>query len=187
MTLAIQGIPTGATRSQVTREQYEVLAISLAPRLKRAAIRLAFPDMALAEDLVQNALVRGYQMILEGRFEAGDSSLSWFIRGITTDYLAHLRKHRRCEVLPPGSGVFLDRSAVDTPESLLIGETISEQLAIAMDQLPPDQRDCIELVDLSQCSYVEAARILRVPVGTVRSRLSRARLFVAGRLITSKE
>jgi RNA polymerase sigma-70 factor (ECF subfamily) len=171
----------------MTREQYEAFAIALAPGIKRAAARLAFPDMALAEDLVQTALVRGYQMMLEGRFVPGGGSLSWFIRGVTTDYLAHRRKHGRCRVLSPDSSVFLDRSAEETPESVVMNDLESENLSLALDQLPPDQRACIELVDLAECSYIEAAGILEIPVGTVRSRLSRARLFIASRLTLTED
>ncbi len=166
----------------MSREQYEVYAIGIAPALKRAATRLAFPDHALAEDLVQCALIRGYQMMLAGRFEVTGGALSWFIRGITGDFLAHRRKHHRCDVVPSDSDIFQDVRCGDTPESLLVSEVISDKLSLALSQLPTEQRDCIELVDLAELSYLEAARILKVPVGTVRSRLSRARLFVASKL-----
>jgi RNA polymerase sigma-70 factor (ECF subfamily) len=166
----------------MTREDYEVLALKLAPALKRASVRLAFPDLALAEDLVQTALVRGYQMMLDGRFVPGEGSLTWFLRTVTNDFLAHRRKHGRCHVVPPDSGVFIDRASAATPESLLLAEAKSERLMLALDGLPPEQRACVELVDLAECSYAEAADALGVPVGTVRSRLSRARLFVAGHM-----
>jgi RNA polymerase sigma-70 factor (ECF subfamily) len=90
-------------------------------------------------------------------------------------------------VLSPESSVFLDRSAEETPESVVMSDIESENLSLALDQLPPDQRACIELVDLAECSYIEAAGILEVPVGTVRSRLSRARLFIASRLTLTED
>lgn len=164
------------------REQYEAFVIPLTQNLMRAAIRLTYPDLALAEDLVQASLIRGYQMLIEGRFEAGPASLSWFIRGITCDFLAHRRKERRCDVLPPDSSVFANAVEPDTPETILVEPTLSEEIAEALDLLPVDQRACIELIDFAQCSYVEASRILGVPVGTVKSRLSRARLQIGGQL-----
>ncbi len=187
MFLGSSAVATGVARCQMTREQYEALARKVAPGLKRAAVRLAFPDIALAEDLVQSALVRGYQLMLEGQFEPGIGAFSWFVRGVTCDFFAHRRKHGRCDVLPPGSNVFVNQPSGDTPESLLFDEMKSERLWSALEQLPSEQRACIELVDLAECSYMEAARILEVPVGTVRSRLSRARLFVAGRIAVAEE
>ncbi len=171
----------------MTREQYESFVIPLSPSMMRAAMRLAYPDVSLAEDLVQTAMIRGYQMMLDGRFEPTGGSLSWFIRGITCDFLAHRRKENRCDVLPPESNVFTQEQDADTPESLIVNPTISEDISRALDMLPPDQRACLELVDLAECSYVEAARILKVPIGTVRSRLSRARLFVCGELTNFQE
>ncbi|MEX2242626.1 MAG: sigma-70 family RNA polymerase sigma factor [Fimbriimonadaceae bacterium] len=187
MFLGYSALATGVARRQMTREQYEALAKKVAPGLKRAAVRLAFPDVALAEDLVQAALVRGYQLMLEGQFEPGTGAFSWFVRGVTCDFFAHRRKHGRCDVLPPESNVFVNQSAGETPESLLFEGMKSERLWSALEQLPVEQRACIELVDLAECSYVEAARILEVPVGTVRSRLSRARLFIAGRMVAAEE
>lgn len=150
-------------------------------------MRLTYPDVALAEDLVQTAMIRGYQMMLDGRFEPTAGSLSWFIRGISCDFLAHRRKDKRSDVLPLESNVFALAEDPSTPATILDGLTLSEEITSALDQLPADQRACLELVDLAECSYQEAARILNVPVGTIRSRLSRARLFLCGHITKSKE
>lgn len=174
-------------KPSMTRDQYELFVIPLSAPMMRAATRLTYPDIGLAEDLVQTAMLRGYQMMLDGRFEATGGSLTWFIRGITCDFLAHRRKDRNNEVLPDDSAVFAYAEDLHTPESILDSITLSEELSLALDQLPADQRACLELVDLAECSYVEAAKILKVPVGTIRSRLSRARLFVSERLTRSKE
>ncbi len=171
----------------MTREQYESYVIPLSPSMMRAAMRLTYPDVALAEDLVQTAMIRGYQMMLDGRFEPTAGSLSWFIRGITCDFLAHRRKDKRNDVLPPESNVFALAEDENTPATILDSFTLSEEISSALDQLPADQRACLELIDLAECSYQDAARILKVPVGTIRSRLSRARLFVCGQITKSKE
>ncbi|MEI8281215.1 MAG: RNA polymerase sigma factor [Armatimonadota bacterium] len=171
----------------MTREQYERFVMPLSQSLMRAALRLTYPDLALAEDLVQASMIRGYQLLTEGRFEAGPGSLSWFIRGITCDFLAHRRKERRCDIMPPDSSVFANIEELETPESLFIAPTMSEEISEALDQLPADQRACIELIDFAECSYIEASRILGVPVGTVKSRLSRARLTVGGQLTRDLE
>ena len=179
MTLALGSSLIADRVPSMTSEQYESFVVPLSPSMMRAAMRLTYPDVSLAEDLVQTAMIRGYQMMLDGRFEATGGSLSWFIRGITCDFLAHHRKNSRSDVLPPESAVFALAEDSDTPESILDRLTLSESVSLALDQLPPDQRACVELVDLAECSYQDAARILNVPVGTVRSRLSRARLFLS--------
>jgi RNA polymerase sigma-70 factor, ECF subfamily len=187
MTLAMGANMLGEVKPSMTREQYEAFVIPLAPAMMRTATRLAYPDVSLAEDLVQAAMLRGYQMMLDGRFEPTAGSLSWFIRGITCDFLAHRRKDNRSDVTSPDSILFEQVEDHNTPETILVGQTLSEDISNALDLLPPDQRACLELVDLADCSYLDAARILKVPVGTVRSRLSRARLFVCGQLTNSPE
>jgi RNA polymerase sigma-70 factor (ECF subfamily) len=177
----------GEVAPLMSRDQYEAFVIPLAPKMMRAATRLAYPDVSLAEDLVQTAMLRGYQMMLEGRFEPTPGSLSWFIRGISCDFLAHRRKDTRSEVTSPDSSLFEQIVDTDTPESIFVNQMLSEHVSNALDLLPPDQRACLELVDLAECSYHDAARILKVPVGTVRSRLSRARLFVCSQLTNSSE
>jgi RNA polymerase sigma-70 factor, ECF subfamily len=182
MTLAMGANILNDVKPSMTRDQYEAFVIPLAPAMMRAATRLAYPDVSLAEDLVQAAMLRGYQMMLDGRFEGTPGSLSWFIRGITCDFLAHRRKDNRSEIMSPDSLLFEQIEESATPESILVEQTLSEHVSLALDQLPPDQRACIELVDLAECSYQDAARMLKVPVGTVRSRLSRARLFLCEQL-----
>jgi RNA polymerase sigma-70 factor (ECF subfamily) len=187
MTFAIGLKAPNMGKPSMTRDQYESFVLPMSKSLMRAALRLTYPDLELAEDLVQTSMIRGYQMLLEGRFEPGPGSLSWFIRGITCDFLAHRRKEKRCDVLPPESSIFEIFEEPDTPESLLIEPTLSEDIVAALDQLPAEQRECIELIDFAECSYIEASRILNVPVGTVKSRLSRARLFVGSHLTSTRE
>lgn len=163
----------------MTREEYEKYAISLSGRLLKVATRLAYPDFALAEDLVQSALVKGYLAVLEGKFEAEKGGLAWLTNAITFDYLTIIRKRKRSDLVDPDSVIFTNLADESNPEKELSKDLLSSEMAEALSQLTEDQRQCIELIDLAEMSYEEAADFLNLPIGTVRSRLSRGRYAVA--------
>ena len=72
------------------RARYEALARQLAKALHGFAWRLVRPDHELAEDLVQNALVTGYRLYVEDRFDPTLGALTWFATTIRNDFLACL-------------------------------------------------------------------------------------------------
>ena len=69
----------------------------------------------------------------------------------------------------------LRASRADQPETALLEATFDEPVERAVASLSPDLRACIELVDIGELDYAETAQTLNVPIGTVRSRLFRAR------------
>lgn len=73
-------------------------------------------------------------------------------------------------------------SAADTPGVALLAETLDEELETALRRLSEGLRRCVVLVDIEGREYAEAAQLLGIPVGTVRSRLSRARVQLFGLL-----
>ena len=75
---------------------------------------------------------------------------------------------RAADAPPPGSLM----PAVETPESLLIRETLGPELQAAIDALPDAFRQAVWLRDVEEFSYAEIARMLEIPLGTVKSRLS---------------
>jgi RNA polymerase sigma-70 factor (ECF subfamily) len=153
--------------------------------LRRAARRLCRGDEDRAQDLAQDTLLRAYDACLCGRFQEGANTRAWFLRILTNlsinDY--HQRRRRRdhldFDVLTSGgeAGPAQTQAApADTPGVALLAETLDEELEQALAMLSEVLRRCVVLVDLEGREYAEAAQILGVPVGTVRSRLSRARL-----------
>lgn len=162
-----------------TDAQYESLVRDLLSKLNRFAARLAYPDVDLARDLVQDCIIKGYQHFRSGQLEIGPTTQAWMLRVIRNDYLMYKRKHRRVteSVDAPNAAEI----PVDHSEAFSSAE-VRHYLQEAMESLPEDQREVVVLVDIQQLNYEEAAEVLSVPVGTVRSRLSRARLKLAGKL-----
>jgi len=85
---------------------------------------------------------------------------------------------RATDAPPPGSGA----GRVDTPETLLLRDTLAPELQSAIDALPETFREAVWLRDVEEFSYAEIAEMLGVPIGTVMSRISRGRHLLFERL-----
>ena len=134
-------------------------------------------DPTLAEDVVQDAALRALRYF--GSFRGGDGR-AWILRIVRNTAYEHLkRRSGRAEV---SLGWATDRADavglgihVPDPEAQYSGLQDRERLTSALAALPIEQRECIVLCELEQLSYKDIARITQVPIGTVMSRLSRAR------------
>lgn len=144
--------------------------IALTPRLRRHARGLVH-DVSRADDLVQDTLERAWRyrwrFQLRPRLGAageGDGLFAWLL---TIMHRLHLNALRRPDRID------LTESPPDIPVNDDPG--LRRDLLRALASLPEDQRAVLLLVSLEQFAYKEAAEVLGVPVGTVMSRLSRAR------------
>jgi RNA polymerase sigma-70 factor (ECF subfamily) len=123
-----------------------------------------------AEDLVQETYAR---VLARPRFMRNDDDLGYLVQALRNTYFAQLRKEKR---QPRGDSIDVESDPIDQrghmqPER----EAESRELYAAIPQLPDDYRFALVAVDVTGLSYEEAAKALGVPVGTVRSRLFRAR------------
>ena len=135
------------------------------PRLRRYA-RALTGDVTRADDLVQDTLERALAKL--NLWQPGTDLRAWLFTLMHNLFLNQIRAHR-----PPDSA--LD-DALDVPVSGGQMEALgARDIHAALARLPEQQREVMLLVGLEQFGYDEAARILGVPVGTVMSRLSRAR------------
>ncbi|KHK54034.1 RNA polymerase sigma70 [Ralstonia sp. A12] len=145
--------------------------IALTPRLRRHARGLV-GDAARADDLVQDTLERAWRFRwrfqLRPRFGAArgesDGLFAWLLTIMHRLHLNAVRRPDRIEL-------------TDTPPDIPVDEDpgLRRDLLRALATLPEDQRAVLLLVGLEQLAYKEAADVLGVPLGTVMSRLSRAR------------
>lgn len=172
------GIGDGGRRSiDEIKAEFEAYVRANISKLNSMALGFTHPDHDLAKDLVQEALLKGFRYFREGKLQLDQRAKSWFATVIQNDFLMHRRKFKRIADEPDLESV--DESSTQEHEAV----STREVLMRALDQLPEDQRQVVVLIDLQEMDYQEAADAIGVPVGTVRSRLSRARLKLAGMLV----
>ncbi|GAA5142338.1 RNA polymerase sigma factor RpoE [Thalassotalea piscium] len=131
-------------------------------------------------DVVQEAFIKAYRALPNFR---GDSAFyTWLYRIAVNSAKNHLVAGNR---KPPGSDVEIEDAEIydegdalretASPEKLLLAKEIKETIFSTIEQLPEDLRTAINLRELEGLSYEEIATIMECPVGTVRSRIFRAR------------
>lgn len=136
------------------------------PRLRRYAAAL-LRDRAHADDLVQDTLERGLKKF--SLFRRGTDLRAWLFSIMHNLYVNNVRAAAMTPTMTlEGANGIHDPADTDGTAALL-------DLSSALERLDPAQREIILLIGLEQLSYEETARILDIPIGTVMSRLSRAR------------
>ena len=151
---------------QMHEDQYQQEILPCVPELSRTALRLT-RGATHADDLVQETLTRAWQA--RASFQPGTNARAWTQRILFNTYVNHYRKTKR------------EREALDELRKMLASEArprregFGDEVAAALRALQPEFREAVELVDLGDLSYQDAADRLRCPVGTVMSRLHRGR------------
>ena len=163
--------------SFTTRRQLEALR----PRLYRLAYTWCH-DGHLADDLVQDALAKALDRAGQLRDEA--ALLPWLFSILNNCWRDHLRGRRDLLDVDDIDEAVLAHDA--SPETLYASRQTTLRVRQALAGLPLGQRQVLTLVDLEECAYAEVARILDIPVGTVMSRLSRARQALKQRLLADQ-
>jgi RNA polymerase sigma-70 factor (ECF subfamily) len=126
-----------------------------------------------AQDIVQDAFLRAFKFF--AGFRGGDAR-AWLLRIVRNSFYDWLRHHRRAETQTP-----FDEQAGDgaddapAPDTALIDKADREMLGQALEALPAEFREALVLRELEGLSYKEIADVAEVPLGTVMSRLARAR------------
>ncbi len=126
-----------------------------------------------AQDVVQDASLRALKFF--GGFRGGNSR-AWFLTIVRNTFYNWLEKNRPREISTAGDEELLaveDPSV--NPEHLLARSANAEAVRGAIERLPVEFREITVLRELEECSYKEIAEIAGVPIGTVMSRLARAR------------
>ena len=128
-------------------------------------------DEALAEDLVQDTLTRALERA--GQLRDAERFEPWLFAILANRWRDHLRSLRPHEDIDELEDLLPDGG--DSPERADERGEIVDQVRAAVARLPLGQRQVLTLVDLEECSYAEVSSILDIPIGTVMSRLCRAR------------
>jgi RNA polymerase sigma-70 factor (ECF subfamily) len=148
-------------------QAFKAELIELLPSLRAFARSLAH-NAAQADDLVQDTLVKALANV--DRFEQGTNLRAWLFTILRNHYYSQLRKSKR--EIEDAEGRHAARIAVRPEQD---GTVDLEDFKVAFAQLAPDHREVLSLVGASGCSYEEAAQICGCAVGTIKSRVNRAR------------
>ena len=162
--------PAGAIdRGDDANRRFGDQLIATLPKLRRFARGLA-GSVSDADDLVQAACERA--LARANQFQEGTRFDSWMYRIVQTIWIDQLRAR---DVRKEESEVPEDRLGTDAPARAVEARLALGEVRRAVGCLPPEQRATLLLVTVEGLSYKEAAAVVGVPVGTIMSRLARAR------------
>lgn len=169
---------------------YELLVLKYQRRIQRLIGRMV-RDVDLVEDIAQETFLRAYRALHQFRGDAqfytwlyriavntAKKALMDLKRDPTVTEAAWRTSDDEDETSRPGNEPIAD----ETPESLLAAKEIGAVVQAAMDALPSDLREAVILREIEGLSYEEIAAVMQCPIGTVRSRIFRAREAVSARI-----
>jgi len=152
-------------------EDIKLEMVALVPRLRRFAYAIS-GSRDEGEDLVQSACLRALDRL--DQYQPGTRLDSWMYRIVQTTWIDRTRRRgRRVEVSNPDHLARTSDGGLGAREAE--DRLTLERVRAAMAKLPEDQRVVLALVAIDGCSYKDAAETLEIPIGTVMSRLARAR------------
>jgi RNA polymerase sigma-70 factor (ECF subfamily) len=171
---------------QGEKQAFDVLVLKYQNKIIQLVYRYVH-DQEEARDVAQEAFIKAYKAL--GRFRGDSAFYTWLYRiAINTAKNYLVASGRR----PPKSDIDAqDAEQYDgatglkeyaTPERLLLRDEIQDSIATAIDELPDELRTAITLRELEGLSYEEIAQTMDCPIGTVRSRIFRARDAIDTRL-----
>lgn len=151
--------------------------------LYRVALRLT-ADATLAEDLVQDTMLKAYRSWRQ--YRPGTNAKGWLLTILRNTFINDYRRRKHepvamdIEAVAPHA---LDRSIAETdPEGSFFAQIVDDKVIEAVDALPTEFREVLALSDIEGMSYADIAKTLQIPVGTVKSRLFRARRLLQATL-----
>jgi len=159
---------------------FEAAAVPFVDALYNTALRMTRNPQD-AEDLVQETYLKAYKYY--DKFTEGTNFKAWLFRILKNTFINNYRKRQQ---EPPQnafdeiedvfeSQVSSETGSIPNPEEDALENVLDEDVQRALDALPDEYRMVVVLADLEDFSYQEIAEILEIPVGTVMSRLYRAR------------
>lgn len=177
---------------QGDQKAYELLVLKYQKRLERVVARMV-RDSDLVPDITQEAFISAYQALHQFRGEA--QFYTWLYRiAMNTARKALLEKKRQPSASDWGVTAAdsakddetflrqLEPTHHDTPEALYSAKEVAATVNEAMEALPEDLRQALTLREIDGMSYDDIATFMQTPIGTVRSRIFRAREAVAKKL-----
>jgi RNA polymerase sigma-70 factor (ECF subfamily) len=165
------------------RESFEREALVHLDALYRVALRLT-GNASDADDLVQETMLKAYRAW--DQYQRGTNAKGWLLTILRHAFINEYRRRTRhpetvdLDAIEPFA-VF-DEVQEEDPQGRFFDQIVDDEVLRAIDQLPEQFREAVVLSDVEGLSYEEVARILSVPIGTVKSRLFRARRQLQAKL-----
>jgi RNA polymerase sigma-70 factor, ECF subfamily len=167
------------------RQRFEAVALPHLDAVYTAALRLARnPDDA--KDLLQDTILRAY--VFFDQFAPETNCRAWLLTILYNHFRNHLRRKSLCPVTPMSDDLSERNEAAQldgnscNPEEIVAQRLIGRHIEAAINALPREFQEPMLLVDVQGLSYPEVAQVLAIPLGTVKSRVSRARSLLRASL-----
>jgi RNA polymerase sigma-70 factor (ECF subfamily) len=172
------------------QKAFELLVIKYQRRIERLIGRMV-RDVDLVEDIAQETFIRAYRALHQFRGEA--QFYTWLYRIAVNTAKKALVDMKRNPVMTESafrssddddetSSVGNELTAEETPETVLAAKEIAAAVNAAMEALPEDLRQAVTLREIEGLSYEEIAEVMNCPIGTVRSRIFRAREAISAKV-----
>lgn len=174
------------------QKAYELLVIKYQRRIERLIGRMV-RDTDLIEDIAQETFIRAYRALSQFRGEA--QFYTWLYRIAVNTAKKALVDLKRDPVVSESSlrggggddeeetsGVENELTSAETPETVLAAKEIAHAVNSAMEALPEELRQAVTLREIEGLSYEEIAEVMNCPIGTVRSRIFRAREAISAKV-----
>lgn len=173
------------------QKAYELLVLKYQRRIERLIGRMV-RDTDLIEDIAQETFIRAYRALSQFRGEA--QFYTWLYRIAVNTAKKALVDLKRDPVMSESalrggsddddetSGVENELTSAETPETVLAAKEIAQTVNSAMEALPEELRQAVTLREIEGLSYEEIAEVMNCPIGTVRSRIFRAREAISAKV-----
>ncbi|MEO5672090.1 MAG: RNA polymerase sigma factor RpoE [Ramlibacter sp.] len=169
---------------------FELLVMKYQRRIERLIGRMV-RDTDLVEDIAQETFIRAYRALAQFRGEA--QFYTWLYRiavntakkalgDLKRDPLVSENALRGGDEEDETSAVENELTTAETPETVLAAKEIATAVNSAMEALPEDLRQAVTLREIEGLSYEEIAEVMNCPIGTVRSRIFRARESISAKI-----
>ncbi|HVN91527.1 MAG TPA: sigma-70 family RNA polymerase sigma factor [Candidatus Binataceae bacterium] len=165
------------------RLRFEQAALPHLDALYTSALRLA-RNRDDAEDLLQDTVLRAYRSFHQ--FSPGTNCRAWLLTILYNHFRSDYRRGWREQLANTGDEFEreLEASSIaqdegqDNPEQIAAGHSTAQLIQKALTTLPEEFRETLLLVDLQELNYQEVSEVLAIPLGTVKSRISRGRTML---------
>lgn len=174
------------------QKAYELLVLKYQRRIERLIGRMV-RDTDLIEDIAQETFIRAYRALSQFRGEA--QFYTWLYRIAVNTAKKALVDLKRDPVMSESSlrggggddddetsSVENELTSAETPETVLAAKEIAQTVNSAMEALPEELRQAVTLREIEGLSYEEIAEVMNCPIGTVRSRIFRAREAISAKV-----